>query len=324
LANFPRQLVLCVLIVALFYEPACPQVVSSADRTKPSDLIHLGDLIDVDVLGSLEYDWRGTLTPEGFLDGLDQVEKQIYALCRTEAEVAAEITAEYARILRDPKVIVKILDRSNRALAIVDGAVRNPQRLRILRPVRLHEVLVITGGLTDDTSGEIRIQRPEGLSCGERSTPDPQSNGPRIIDIKITDILRGDPESNPYIVSGDIINVLEAFPVYVIGAVNRPGKIDSRVQLTLSRAVSIAGGLARNSDDGKVTVYRREGGETVIFNVSIAGIQASESEDLKLRAFDIVEVEEKGRARRRFPPDLDLARRRVRDRSGGLPIRTVD
>jgi polysaccharide biosynthesis/export protein len=323
-ANFLRQLVLIALIGAIFYEPARPQAVSPTDSANPMDLIHLGDLIDVDVLGSLEYDWRGTLTPEGFLDGLDQIEKQIYALCRTEADVAAEITAEYARILRNPKVAVKILDRSNRALALVDGAVRNPQRLRILRPVRLNEVLVITGGLTDDASGEIRIQRPEGLSCRERSASDPQSNGTRIIDIKITDILRGDPDANPYVVSGDIVNILEAFPIYVIGAVNRPGKIDSRAQLTLSRAVSIAGGLARNSDDGKVTVYRRESGETLTFNVVIADIEGSDKDDLKLRAFDIVEVEEKGRVRRRFPPDLDLARRRVRDRSGGLPIRTVD
>ena len=30
------------------------------------DLIHFGDVIDVDVVGSLEFDWRGGLTPEGF------------------------------------------------------------------------------------------------------------------------------------------------------------------------------------------------------------------------------------------------------------------
>ena len=35
------------------------------------NLIHSGDLIDVDVVGSIEYDWRGRLNPEGFLDGIE-------------------------------------------------------------------------------------------------------------------------------------------------------------------------------------------------------------------------------------------------------------
>ena len=31
-----------------------------------ANLIHLGDVIDIDVEGNLEFDWRGPLTPEGF------------------------------------------------------------------------------------------------------------------------------------------------------------------------------------------------------------------------------------------------------------------
>ena len=49
-----------------------------------ADLIHLGDLIDVDVVGSVEYDWRGTLNPEGFLSGINFTEDPIYGLCRTK------------------------------------------------------------------------------------------------------------------------------------------------------------------------------------------------------------------------------------------------
>ncbi len=63
-----------------------PEILKSA-----ADLIHRGDLIEVDVVGSVEYDWRGTLNPEGFLNGIDYTENPIFALCRSEEEIAAEI-----------------------------------------------------------------------------------------------------------------------------------------------------------------------------------------------------------------------------------------
>ena len=110
-------------------------------------MIHFGDLIEVDVVGSYDYDWRGTITPEGFLDGLDFVSEQVYALCRSEGEISNEIAKQYGKILRDPKVVVRILDRLNRAVAFVNGAVRAPQRFQIKRAVHLNELLVLTGGI---------------------------------------------------------------------------------------------------------------------------------------------------------------------------------
>ena len=63
-------------------------------QNRASDLVHYGDLIEVDVVGSYDYDWRGSVTPEGFLDGLDTLENQIYALCRSEDDLAATIQQE--------------------------------------------------------------------------------------------------------------------------------------------------------------------------------------------------------------------------------------
>ena len=170
-----------------------------------TDLVHYGDLIDVDVVGSFEYDWRGTLTPEGFLDGLDKIQEQIYALCKSEDELAAAIAKQYSAALREPKVIVKIVDRSNRAVAFLDGAVKFPQRFQIKRPVLLSELLVISGGITDRASGEIRIFRPPNLNCGARreqpvgnvSSQGIKSKGSNVTLIKITDLLSGLQEEIP-------------------------------------------------------------------------------------------------------------------------------
>jgi protein involved in polysaccharide export with SLBB domain len=75
------------------------------------------------------------------------------------------------------------------------------------------------------------------------------------INIKISDLLRGKKEANPQILSGDIITVVEAEPIYVTGGVVNPKQIASRAQITLSRAVASAGGLTKNANAGKVTVF---------------------------------------------------------------------
>src|SRR5215203_58611 len=230
-------------------------------------LIHFGDLIEVDVVGSLEYDWRGSLTPEGYLDGLDTLPDQVYGLCQSEASLAATIEKEL-KFLNDPKVTVRILDRSNRAVAFLSGAVRSPKRFQIKRPVNLNELLVLSGGITDRSSGEISIFRPANLNCTEpkKNTEGEfvkarQSSGAETFNIKIADILRGDAGANPEILSGDIVTVSEALPIYVIGGVNSPQQIPMRNRLTLSRAISISGGLAKEGN-ASITIFRREGRET--------------------------------------------------------------
>ncbi|MEP6903842.1 MAG: SLBB domain-containing protein [Actinomycetota bacterium] len=305
------------------------------------NLIHLGDLIDVDVVGSFEYDWRGTLTPEGFLNGLDAFENRIYGLCRNEEEVAKEITKRYSNIgLREPKVIVKILDRSNRPNSTLFGAVKSPQRFQIKRPVFLNELIILAGGFTEKASGEIQIFRPVSLSCAEinsqknltsnkddktreRYISASQDNGSQFINIRIIDLLSGKKEANVQILEGDVITVLEAQPIFVIGGVRIPKQIATRSQMTVSRAIAGAGGLSKDGDAKKITIFRRVGSETKIIEADLEKIQANQAEDVVLQAFDIVEVLQKGNSKRKYPPvikvdDLDV------NNPAKLPLRVID
>ena len=292
-----------------------------------TDLVHYGDLIDVDVVGSFEYDWRGTLTPEGFLDGLDKIQEQIYALCKSEDELAAAIAKQYSAALREPKVIVKIVDRSNRAVAFLDGAVKFPQRFQIKRPVLLSELLVISGGITDRASGEIRIFRPKNLNCGSLQMESPSriggSNGPDLTLIKISDLLLGMKEANPIILSGDIITVGEALPIYLIGGVAVPKQIASRSEITLSRAIASAGGISKEGLEDKITIFRREGKESSIIEANLKKIRANQAEDPLLRALDIVEIGEKGRERRKLPPVRETSTNESNNFTK-LPLRIID
>ena len=315
------QILSTLLGIALCAGSVCAQ-------TEPASLVHFGDLIEVDVIGSYEYDWRGSLTPEGFLDGLENLENQIYGLCQTEAALSSAIERELTKTLREPKVAVRILDRSNRAVAFLSGAVRSPKRFQIKRKVHLNELLVLSGGITDRSSGEIAIFRPANLNCTEppKNTEGEfvkasQPGGAATFNIKIADILRGDPTANPQIVSGDIVTVSEALPIYVIGGVNSPQQIPMRNELTLSRAIAMSGGLAKEGNSG-ITIFRREGRETKLIQADLQKIAAKESDDPVLKPFDIVDVPQKGKPPRTRPPVIDKRSDSVA--LGTLPLRVID
>ncbi len=303
-------------------------------------LIHFGDLIEIDVIGSFEYDWRGRLTPEGFLTGVQFVDSPVYGLCRSETDIADKITGYYSKFLRDPKIAVKILDRSNRPVSILSGAVKTPQRFQIKRPIHLNELLIISGGLTDKASGEIQIFRPQQLNClaevgkfldsqspkidnPERFVAAREDNGSQFINIKINDLLTGKEEANPQILSGDIVSVLEAQPIYVIGGVENPKQISSRLQISLTRAISSAGGLSKDADETKITIFRREANETKIIEADLQKIKAQQSEDIILQPFDIIEVARRGKQERKTPPILENFDSSNKDKLK-LPLRIID
>ncbi len=297
-------------------------------------------MIDVDVIGSTEYDWRGPLNPEGFLNGISFVENPVYGLCRSEEEVAADVAKGYSKLLRDPKVIVRILDRSNRPLSILYGAVKMPQRFQIKRSVLLNELIIVSGGITDKASGEIQIFRAPSLNClskvvgnstqadasaedKERFVTASQDNGQQYINIKISDLLAGKKEANPQILSGDIVTILEAQPIYIIGGVANPKQISTNSKITLSRAIASAGGITKDGNEKRITIYRRGEMETTIIEADLDKIKSEQQKDIVLQAFDIVEVEQSGREKSRFPPLIRTDDRNDKN-PAKLPLRIVD
>lgn len=303
------------------------------NRNNQNTLIHFGDLIDVDIVGSTEFDWRGTINPEGFLDGIDFVEEPIYALCQKEENVAAAVAKGFSKLLRNPQVVVKVLDQSGRAVSYLYGAVKTPQRFQIQRPVRLNELLILAGGIDEKASGEIQIIRTNKLNCDNQEIKSSESNqttnvhfnqkeiGTKTFKVNISEIIKGNSESNPLILNGDIITVMEAEPIYVIGGVANPRKINARSQMTVSRAISSAGGFAKNADLRNITIYRRSKTENLRIEVDFEKIKANQSVDLVLQKFDILEVGENG-SKRRFSPVVKIFESQTKPLE--LPLRIID
>lgn len=310
----------------------------NSNNRETENLIHIGDLIDVDIIGSTEYDWRGKINPEGFLEGINFIENPIFGLCRSEESVAADIAKGYAKLLRDPQIVVRIIDKGGRPNSYLYGAIKTPHRFSLQRAIYLSELITLAGGITDQASGEIQILRPPKLSCEIPETSgdlpsDPAAQSQKIstaagsaqlkvFNIKIGDLLRGGREANPLIVNGDVVTVLEADPIYIIGGVLNPKQIKVSAKTTVSRAIAGAGGLTKNADPKNISVFRRTAGGTEIVRVDLDAIKNGEADDLILQRFDVVDVGQAGGESRKIAPIIKTDEHAAKPAE--LPLRIIN
>jgi len=236
-----------------------------------------GDILDVRVYGQSDLNSTAEVDENGNVSSLPFIEEPIPAKCRSEKEVQKSITEAYSKYILQPRVSVRILERRSRPPAIVFGAVRMPQRVAMNRRLRLHEVLVTAGGVTQNANGTIDILHTEREVCTEPE--DTITNAPvasavaanhgkesdigSLETFKIIDLKGGSAENNPYIRPGDIVIVNEGQPVFITGMVVKPGDTVLKDQLTLTRAIAMAGGMQKMANTSEVHIYRKRRAKSV-------------------------------------------------------------
>lgn len=306
-----------VVLAFLFLSISFTHTIAQTPDIPYFDRIHQGDEIEIDEIGGFEYDWRGQLNPEGFIDTLPKIAEPIPARCLTTEALAAAIAKEYGKFLREPHVRVRILDRTGRANVSLYGAIRQPAQFQLKREVRLSELLIQAGGLTDRAGGVITILEDPVANCGANSKQT------KLTSISIADILAGIPAANPLINSGDIVNVEPTQPFYVVGGVIRPGRNAWRQGLTVSRAVAAAGGVSGKGVSGKATIYRRDNGGQRTIAVDLKSAASDPKADIEILANDIIEIPLSSSSERNSPSFPEESPMTSSDRSK-LPLRIID
>jgi len=118
-----------------------------------------------------------------------------------------------------------------------------------------------------------------------------------LITINLNELLEtGDLRNNIVLQGGDVVTVPHAGIVYVLGAVNRPGGFvitNDRTQFTTLKVLSLAGGLTRIAKQDRAVIIRKDDqGKQTETGVDLKKVLNRESEDLQLRASDILYVPE--------------------------------
>jgi polysaccharide biosynthesis/export protein len=217
------------------------------------------------------------------------IETEIKAACLTEGELAKEISTRYARYYKNLQVDVFIKEYHSRQVAVI-GAVNDQSRFELQRRVRLLELLTYAKGPSVRAGQTINIVHSNASSpCRE---PDETDASSAFSSYKLSDVLLGDPKSNPYLEPGDIVTLPEADQVYIVGNVFMPLTIPLREPITLTRAIAMAGGLKQDTRKDKIRVLRQEPGTTVRkeITVDLSAIEKKSSEDLALLPNDIIDV----------------------------------
>lgn len=255
-----------------------------------------GDVVEVKVFGQPDLNATAQVDGEGNLSSLPFLDA-ISAKCRTEKQVQKDIAVAYSRLIKDPQVSVRVIDRKSRQPAQVSGAVRTPGKVPTERKLRLNELIAASGGITEKAAGTIQILHTESLLCpgpGEEVEALPIAGTAIPLQIvKLSDLQAG--SVNPIIRSGDLVLVTEAVPVYITGSVVSPGSVMLTDQLTLSKALGMVGGTRKEAKLSEIKIYRQKGNAPQqVLKVDFEAVKKSQNPDIFLQPYDVIEVTDTG------------------------------
>jgi polysaccharide export outer membrane protein len=270
--------------------PAVASVSSEDSRYR----IGPGDVLGIIVRKAPELSMDAVRVDQRGMISIPMIEHAVPAACKTETELAIHIATLYLEYKNNPSVEVFVREFQGRPVAVI-GAVNAPGQFRLQRQVRLLELLSFAGGPSARSGRVINIIHAGAPNlCETKPSDSISATGPEELSVyKLYDTLKGKEGSNPFVQPGDIISLLEADQVFVIGHVNSPQAIFLRDQpITILRAIAIAGGPARDAGTSRVRIIRQvnggDGKQEILVNLN--AIQKQKAADILLLPDDIVEV----------------------------------
>lgn len=270
-----------LLLIFLFFHP----LQSTDDRYR----LGPGDVVDIRIYNRPQLSREAVRVEGNGMIRMPLIENEIQAACLTEGELAKEISTRYARYYKNLQVDVFIKEYHSKQVAII-GAVNEQSRFELQRRVRLLELLTYAKGPSTKAGQTINIVHSTAATpCKQADETDTSA---AFSSYKLSDVLQGDPKSNPYLEAGDIVTLPEADQVYVVGNVFMPLTISLKEPITLTRAIAMAGGLKQDTRKDKIRILRQEPGTTIRkeITVDLSAIEKKRSEDLALAPNDIIDV----------------------------------
>jgi polysaccharide export outer membrane protein len=261
-------------------------------------VIGVGDVLDIRVFGRPQLTREAVRVDTRGMIRMPLIEGEIQASCRTEASLAEYISTQYLKFVRRPQVDVFIREYNSQPVAVV-GAVDKPGRFQLQRQVRLLELLTFSGGPTDKAGRTVQIAHAENSPRCHDSGANTVGDETGLNAYSLSDVLAGSPDANPFVRPGDVINVLEADQVFVVGNVVRPSTIPLREPVTVSRAIAMSGGVLPYTKMDRVRIVRQPPGNAPKQEmiVDLKAIEKKNANDITLQANDIVDVPVSGSKR---------------------------
>jgi polysaccharide biosynthesis/export protein len=260
-----------------------PSPPAASPTPSPEYRLGPGDVLEIEVFDNPELSRNAVVQTDGTvaLPLLGEVPLAGLTIAEAKDRLIERLGRDY---LVNPQVDVRVKEYQSQFVTVT-GEIASPGRkpLRGAR-TRLIDVLVEAGGLTPRASGEIVVTRSDGTFDNGTRSVRVQLGGASLspeLELPLQAVLR----------SGDIITVSPKYYVTVEGEVARPGRYVLDVALTVSGAVSSAGGLTRFGRQ-RVQVRRIEAatGRVRVFDVDLKAVRKGDAEDPPLQPNDTISV----------------------------------
>jgi len=158
-----------------------------------------GDVLDIRVLNRANLSRDGVRIEGNGMFRMPLIDGEIQGACKTEGELAKEISTRYAKYYRNLQVDVFIKGYHSQQVAII-GAVNEQSRFELQRRVRLLELLTYAKGPTAKAGQAINIVHSTTPSLCRTNSDDEIA---AFSTYKLSDTMVGDPKANPFLEAGD-------------------------------------------------------------------------------------------------------------------------
>lgn len=264
-----------------------PEPPPPAEQSPVSDYrVGADDLLEVTVFEIPELDTTARVSSAGYLSVplIGPLEVKDLTTEELGDRIEASLRENY---VNDPHVTVFIREYASQPVSVV-GAVESPDIYQIKGRKTLMEMLALAGGLRPDAGSAIQVIR------SGRTTEGQPEVAATTISIGVEDLFeRGQTQLNIPIYAGDVINVLQAGTVFVLGEVTRPNEYVLRNgrNVTVTQALALGGGFARDAKKSDTLIYRiHSDGTREEIPVDGDKLLRGEVEDVAMRPYDILFV----------------------------------
>jgi len=255
-------------------------------RTVAAEAYRIGsdDVLAISVFGHDDLTKTTKVSPDGQINF--PLIGNVRASGRTVDDIAVEIQERLAKdYLVDPHVTVSVWEYLSQWVNVI-GEVAKPGRYYLTGPTTLIDAISEAGGLRP-TSGETilvtrRAQESDPEDAGEVLR---FSTSSLLSEEKAAVVIRLRP--------GDVVNALARDVFYVSGAVRNPGAYPLDRSTTLTRAITIAGGLSGVGDGAVVELTHESEGVPKRTAFVLREIEDRKTADPILHAGDVVVVKSK-------------------------------
>jgi polysaccharide export outer membrane protein len=202
----------------------------------------------------------------------------------TTGEAEQLLAQRLHKYIHTPQVALFISEFSSQEITVT-GAVARPGVFPVQRPRSLFEVLSMAGGLATNAGSTVSVRT-------QASDPETGRLASHNLIVDLRDLVK-DPNAMALALrGGDSVYVPEAGVFFVEGAVAKSGSYPLRPDMTVLKAIAVAGGTDWSAIENNVRVIRHDGtGAPREIPVDLAAVRDLGAGDLAIEDGDVVVVD---------------------------------